>query len=358
MSTVTASAISAEDQFLAERQSGIGGSDAQHVHSVEPYGCARWLWYEKLGMEPDEPRPITGPIRRGIRLEEIGADFYVEKTGRKVRRAGGVRRHPQHPELLVHMDRVILKDERGPGYLEIKTVGQWMWQHILSEGTPDYYLLQLQHGLMVTGYRWGAFAIYWPDGDQMMAFDQDRNEKLIASHKEACLSFWNRVRNDDPPPRLDVSDDRCKNCNRLNQCQGPAMAELLNKHDGKAIEDASLLPILERYQRIKPIHEQAQEEFERAKAEMRQAMGDRLIVAIPLPGYIKYPQISYKPQTEWDIKRLETEKPAVMEKYRTKYDLTALSEEQPQLKNEFRRPSTIRPLRITEGKQVGEGKKK
>lgn len=340
-----------EEAFLSERRTGIGGSDAHHVHSAEPYGCARWLWYEKLGIEPDEPKPMTGPMRRGLRLEEIAADFYEEKTGRALRRVNKVARHPEHPELLVHMDRVIVKDERGPGYLELKTVGQWMWQQILTDGAPDHFLLQVQHGLMVKGYRWGSFGIYWPDGDQLMSFDVDRNEKLIAGHKEACLSFWRRVRNDDPPPRLDVSDDRCKSCNRLNTCQGPEMANLLNNFNGKAEEDASLLPILEQYQRIKPIYDQAEEEYERVKAHMRQAMGSRLVVAIPAPGYIKYPQITYKPQTEWDIKRLEVEKPTVMQKYRTKYDLTALSEEQPHLKNEFRRPSVIRPLRIHEGKK-------
>ena len=35
------------------RRRGIGGSDWVDVLGIPPYGCARELWYEKTGTEPD-----------------------------------------------------------------------------------------------------------------------------------------------------------------------------------------------------------------------------------------------------------------------------------------------------------------
>ena len=41
------------EQFLADRLSGIGGSDVADVLSLEPWGCARRLYYEKRQVPPD-----------------------------------------------------------------------------------------------------------------------------------------------------------------------------------------------------------------------------------------------------------------------------------------------------------------
>jgi putative phage-type endonuclease len=340
----------ASEQFHAERASGIGGSDAHHVHSMPPYGCARQLAYQKTGVPMDEPKPMTGPMRRGVRLEEIAAEYYEEVTERDVSKVNAVRRHKEHPELLVHLDRRIHAiDSRGPGVLEIKTLGEWAWKKMLEDGMQDYVVMQVQHGMMVTGFRWGSIALYWPDGDKIIPIDQERNEKLIAGHMEACLQFWRIVTKGDLPPRLNMHTDeheRCKSCSWVETCQGPAMAEIVAKHPG-TIEDRSLAPLIERYIKIKPLAKQAEAELEKVEAEIKIAMGDRIEVHVPYPGKLKAPRIDFRPATEWDFKKLEEQHPELLQKYmRLEWKAGLLTEERPDLAKDYRRPSTRRALRI------------
>lgn len=341
---------SPESQLLQERSTGIGGSDAHHIHSLPPYGCVRRLWYEKVGVPMDEPREMTNAMRRGQRLEEIAAEFYEEKTGRDVSAANKVRRHPKHPEILAHLDRRILSiDARGPGVLELKVVGQYMFQKIKEEGPPDAYLFQVQHGMLASSWKWGAMGIYWADGDQMLAFDQDGNQKLQESHVAACLDFWRRVKNDDPPPRLNMHTDeheRCASCPWKETCQGPAMAELVERQR-ETLADPAMIPLMQRYIQIAPLAKKANEELERVEAEIKVAMRDRIEVHVPMPDRLKAPKISFKPQLAWDTKALERDHPELAEKFmRLQWRLGDLTDARPDLARDYKRPSTTRPLRI------------
>ncbi len=147
------------EQFLAERRTGIGGSDVAAMFSIG-YGCRLALWRDKRNQTPDFPDETTGPMELGKILEPYFADKYAEITGRSIT-APGVARHPDQPELLVHVDRLIYDAARGsePGVLEIKSVGRGAFYRYKREGIPEDYILQLQHGMLVTGLRWGAFAI-------------------------------------------------------------------------------------------------------------------------------------------------------------------------------------------------------
>lgn len=340
------------EEFLAERATGIGGSDAHHIHSLPPYGCARRLWYEKRGIPPDAPREMNSVMRRGVRLEDIAAEYYEEVTGRDLINVTKAQRHKKYPQILVHIDRRITAQEkqRGPGVFEAKTVGEYMWRKIKEDGVPDYMLLQVQHAMLATNLKWGALGLYQPDSDGLIHFDVERNEKFLEAHLDACLKFWAAVQQDEPPPRLQMHLDeheRCKTCPWTNTCQGEGMAELLSSAPPTPEHEPRLLPLIAEYRKIKPLVDEAEKELKRVEAEMKTLIGDRVSVSVPMlvPGEKKSVRVDFKPRMEWDIKKLEHDKPELAQQFtRLEWKLGELSEKRPDLAKGYKRAGTMRPM--------------
>jgi putative phage-type endonuclease len=326
--------------FLAERRSGVGGSDVHHLWSLEPYGCRLRLWREKRGEEPDRPEEDLDVFRRGRKLEALIADEYSERTGHRVETRGHAR-HPQFPHLVVHIDRAVFSPHReGFGVLECKSVGRNLYYSYLREGLPDSHILQLQHGMLVTGATWGAFALLWPDGWKLHPWEVERDEDLCEDIRDEADIFWAEVQNGPMPPRLDVTDDRCHSCPFQIKCQGEVIERLMTEGKG-AVKDPSLAGLVREWARTKEAVDAADAEHEGVKAELRLKVGDsRTIVDTPAG------KIHYAPQQEWNVVKLEAEKPEVMKQYRTKYDLGKLSAEHPELEKDYRKAGKKRPLRV------------
>ena len=50
---------------LEARREYIGGSDAHHILGLEPYGCERYLWYDKTRQAPDYDTFNEDLLKRG-----------------------------------------------------------------------------------------------------------------------------------------------------------------------------------------------------------------------------------------------------------------------------------------------------
>lgn len=74
--------------WLEARRKGLGGTDAAAILGLSKYRSARDVYLDKRGLEPD--RPITAPMRWGLRLEDSIAAAYSEETGRPIRRLPGL----------------------------------------------------------------------------------------------------------------------------------------------------------------------------------------------------------------------------------------------------------------------------
>jgi len=330
-------------EFHAERMTGVGGSDIHKLFSLEPYGCARQLWYEKTGAEPEFESYESRMMTRGKKLEPIVADEYEEKTGRTVQVTGTLR-HASNPEALVHIDRLVTDNlatdarRRGVGVLEIKTAGREEYFRMKRQGLNQSYILQLQHGMLCSNLAWGSFALFWPDGWQLLYFDVERDEALCSLILDGVAAFWKRVQAMDPPERLNMDDPRCNRCPYQLQCQGAVMAEVHDK--AVTMNDPSLAPLVSEFLEAKGLSEEAEENLEGVREELRCSMGNRTIVDTPVG------KIHFNPQMEWDLARLEKEKPAEIGKFRVKYDLTKFGEAHPELDKEYKRVGTTRPLRV------------
>lgn len=315
-----------ERAWLAERRTGIGGSDVDSVFSEPPYGCARRLWLEKRGVAQDYPEPPSAVMQRGKKLEDLVADLYAEKTGRALKRRDSLV-SPDHDWARVNMDREIAPiDDRGPGALEVKTHNFWLFRKVKEEGLAAAHILQLQHALFVTGYRWGSYAVLHPDSWQLVHFDVERDDKLIATIADAGARFWRQVEHGPMPDPLPEIDKRCAGCPWRRQCRGEALlaAAKIPKDDLRArIErDETLAPLLSDYWEAREIFEGAEATLELIKDAIRDRLGK--VTAAECEGSRVY----FRDQTSmrWDGKALDVA--------------------HPELADKFKRPLVTRPLRV------------
>lgn len=298
--TTTTAPISRED-FLAERRTGIGGSDVAALFSVG-YGCERELWYDKRGVEPDYGFQETGPIELGRYLEPYIAERYARKTGRIVE-TRGLLRHPEQPELIVHVDRIIRAQERPePGVLEIKALGRAMFAKVKREGILEDYVLQVQQGMLVAGMPWGGFAVMNRDDGELLHWDVERDEDICQSIREQAPLFWAKVENGPAPDMLDPEDRRCQKCQYRRQCQGAALMELAEKQTTDGEYDESLRPLLAEFDERKALAEEAADLLEETREVIRTAMGDRGLVLLKGSDPKKPRKIHFKANTvrRWD----------------------------------------------------------
>jgi len=188
------------DAWLAERMTGIGGSEAAAVMGANPWKSAYAVWAEKTGLAPADATENEA-MEWGKRLEPVIAAKYAETTSRKIELNGAsgleLLRHPEHPYMLATIDARVYRED-VPGILEIKTTGAHRAEEWL-EAAPLAYQVQLQHYLATTGLAWGSFAVLI-GGQKFRWYDVERNDNFIATLEERCAWFWDLVQRREPPP--------------------------------------------------------------------------------------------------------------------------------------------------------------
>lgn len=295
--------------FHADRLTGFGGSDAGKYMSQGKYHCVRAICYEKLQIPADYPFQGSDATERGQMLEDPVARRYSQKTGRKIKRVTRNLRDKKDPWLTVHIDRLILSGDQnldydgqvlpGPGVLEIKTMRELVFRRFIEDGLPIYYQLQLQHAMAVTGYQWGAFAVY--GDDQLRYWDVKRDENLIREMREKAKWAWERVEEGrnliqigqpyEPslPERLDPLDPRCKTCDYRDTCQAKALLEKFGDGFETPVSDfdESLAPLVREYKQIQRELAPKQERLEQISQSLKRNMQDRLTAKCSA-GFVSY----------------------------------------------------------------------
>lgn len=187
------------EEWLELRKRGLGGSDVLACAGLSKWKSPFALYLEKRGELLDDHE--NEAMYWGKVLEEPVAQKFAQETGYKIRRCNKILQHPTHTFALANLDREIIgvKEEDGPGILEIKTTGEWMRDNWEGDELPYAPQLQLQHYFLVTGYRWGYIAILI-GGQTYKHFRVQRDEEIINYLIEIESAFWNRVLLGNPPP--------------------------------------------------------------------------------------------------------------------------------------------------------------
>jgi putative phage-type endonuclease len=197
------------DQWLAERRTGIGGSDVAAILGLNPWASPYTVWADKLELLPE--REDNEAMRQGRDFEPYVAARFCEVTGKKVRRVNRILRHPVHTFMLANIDRFIVGESAG---LECKTTSTLNTKRFKDGDFPAEYYAQAVHYMAVTGARrWFVavlilnqrFLIYqltrnendtvpvWCESS--VHIDDTEIESLITAERE----FWALVESNIPP---------------------------------------------------------------------------------------------------------------------------------------------------------------
>ncbi len=208
------------NEWLNTRSKGLGGSDMGAVLGLNPYASPLDVYLDKIGEAPEQED--NDAMYWGRTLEDIVAQEYVNRTGRKVRRRNAVLQHPDHPELLANLDREIV----GGGILECKTaLYPDGWGDAGTDQVPNHYLIQTVHYMAITGAEYADLAVLI-GGRDFRIYHIARDQELIDYVVHAGVEFWNEhvVPRVSPPPR--TAEDMLKAFPRDNGASIQASIEM------------------------------------------------------------------------------------------------------------------------------------
>lgn len=190
--------------FARDVQSGIGSSDAPELVGVGFTGPGK-VWYSKF-CDPEEIAriPLDGRLRRGMMLEHMVAEEYVNLTGVELRKAQRVR-HPQREWQRASPDYERVTDLVN---VELKAIDFFDgdWGPMLSDRLPDKYRVQCQHQMGVMGkqsiHLCATAVLTWETRIYHIGFDQNIFDWLTAVETE----FWEKYVVTKTPPPLGWED--------------------------------------------------------------------------------------------------------------------------------------------------------
>jgi len=246
--------MNAREQWLQDRMTGIGGSDAAAVLGLSKYKTPLQVYQEKrgeIGGIPDNEPMLWGRV-----LEPVIRQQYAERTGRTVRLPEGIIRHQTHPFMLATVDG-ITDDGR---LVEVKTARTAQdWGEPGTDEVPQAYLIQVQHYLEVTALPVADVAVLIGGSDfRMYEIEADRELQGMIIDGEA--DFWRRVEQGIPPDPVSFADVQ-------------AMFGKFSK-EGAVEADAATAEAIANIKRIKEMVKALEEEEETTKAVIMKALGE------------------------------------------------------------------------------------
>lgn len=193
-----------EQDWLALRRTGIGGSDVGALLGMNTYTSPFHVYLDKIGELPDLPRPeaLERAAKWGHLHEPLLAAEFSRIHGLRTQRIGLIR-HQDRPWQIANLDRKVLGCPGGPCLLEIKNRSAYKereWGPSGSDdGVPDSEALQTHHYLVVTGYGHAHVAVLI-NGNDDRYYRIDYDPLLAADVIAMEAAFWQRILDRDPPP--------------------------------------------------------------------------------------------------------------------------------------------------------------
>lgn len=190
------------DAWLAERRTGIGGSDVAAMLGLSRWKTPLALYQEKRGELVPNEDDETEAMRWGRYLEPVVRQAYADRTGRAVKVLGDILRHPQHGHMIANLDGFT---DCGRVF-EAKTARTAEgWGEPGTDDVPQPYLLQVQHYLEVTGFEVADVAVLI-GGSDFRIYEVPADRELQDMLIDAEAEFWGRVQRAEPPEPVTVAD--------------------------------------------------------------------------------------------------------------------------------------------------------
>lgn len=203
------------ENWLTARRTGIGGSDVASVLGLNPWRTPYDLWMDKTGQVPHGEE--NAAMHFGTILEQVVADEFVLRTGKKVRRDNQMHRTGKDNFQIANLDRVVVGED---AILECKTANAFRaddWgesqedeiianQVVTEHKIPLYYETQIQWYMGVC-QKSKAYLAVLIGGQDFRIYCIAFNQTIYASLVEKCQAFWfeNVVANVAPKP-INIED--------------------------------------------------------------------------------------------------------------------------------------------------------
>lgn len=257
--------------WLAERRSGIGGSDAAAILGLSRWKSRLELFTEKLGFG-DPEFDIPEFMEWGNLLEPAICQRYADKTGYQLTDPGRftIQRSTAYRFLICTVDRFIepTDDVSTRGILEAKNVAGFKGDEWEDE-PPVEYQIQAQHNMIVTGTSWGAFAVLF-GGQKWEYFPFVKNERFCGHYIEAARDFWRCVEENDAP----AADG--------SESSQEALRRLYPKETGETLRlPGNLIQVADRLEGVKKSLKRLQVKESEFKQTIQQAIGNATFGVLP-----------------------------------------------------------------------------
>lgn len=206
---MTGLAFPTREEWLAARQSRIGGSEVAALFGVQAeYQQSLYaLWQIKSGRIPS-PDVAGGRPEWGLRLEAAIAEGAAERHGWEIEKGGYVV-HLTVEGMACTLDFVITGYDKlekeatwgtPPVALEIKNTDWMIHKKQWGDEPPIHVQLQLQHQLACTGYQSGIVQCLIGGNELAEPYAFERRPKIIAEIEKRVTAFWQSIRDNKPPP--------------------------------------------------------------------------------------------------------------------------------------------------------------
>jgi predicted phage-related endonuclease len=198
-----------EEQWHAIRQQHIGSSEIAAIFHSAPEDQPQYiqshfaLWQVKAGRIPP-PSFNNKRTKWGLLQEQVIAQAMAEEFGWTIEKGPYVA-HETVRGLGSSLDYIItggpeVEKFGGPGVLECKNV-DWMIhrRQWTDDEPPVHILLQHQHQLSATAFKWGAVGCL-VGGNDLKRYDYERHDKTIRSIEKRVTDFWVSIDKGEEPP--------------------------------------------------------------------------------------------------------------------------------------------------------------
>lgn len=253
--------------WLLTRKTGIGSSDASAVLGLSPWSTALSVYLDKTGQAP--PKEMSQAMRWGLALEPAIAEAYRQETGRLATApAKALARHPKRDWQIASIDR-----EADDRIVELKTAGARQadeWGEPGTDEVPEYYLVQVQHQMAVTGHLLADIAVLI-GGQDFRVYHLERSEPIIDRLTEIEAAFWDRVQRRDPPPP-----------DWTHPGTVPLIESLYRPKDGLAVNlGCQAVELVRQYQSWGQKAGEAKDAKDQCRAELVEMMGEASLAFLP-----------------------------------------------------------------------------
>jgi hypothetical protein len=273
-----------------------------HAHKFETIGCSEvadilgygWnherentanrLWMEKTHRAPaGEHKRIYD---RGHKMEPLGSEMIRNDYGRMLVAEQVQYRDPERPWLVYHADGMFpawtplnedAKAHEGPGIWEFKAPGTEMAAKMRRDGMSQSYVCQGQMGMWVAEkalmrpVTWATFGFIDYNDWELVALDMAAIPKFQQDAMQLIERFHDCMVRDVPPTDI-------------NPQEAPEIPVISG--DTKIITDQTMIALVEKWLRIKPILDEAKAEDEMLREAMKAELAE--FAKAEVPGLCKF----------------------------------------------------------------------